>query len=329
MKKILSLFSIMSLTASPIFLSSQVISCNGTWSLAFKDILRKDIESLTDLSYYNIARECVEVKDSECSTTENGQIMSTLSLSINEAIVTNNEGMLKKITDASLELFKEASAYFDKLVPKFDKNNEDGNAYYYYVIDDKGEYGSASTEISYDSEKNLLEYFGDEIIKPEFQVNTARFAVLKNNLEYTKAFYKNNLSILNETDEYMKNVDYMNKYIENGWFVPMFKIVNKGKAKSHGPTLTKIKFDQRLVDYISVGQLGQEDIRQYEGYWFKENNLINDPNSGIITFEDTDKISSTKKLRTISAIEVSAKMNNEQVTRIYNYGFKDISGGNV
>ncbi|WP_339021321.1 hypothetical protein [Spiroplasma endosymbiont of Atherix ibis] len=230
----------------------------------------------------------------------------------------------------SLELFKEASNYFNKLVPKFNKDNENGNYYYYYyVIDDKGEYGSASTEINYDSEKNLLEYFGDEIIKPEFQVNTARFAVLKNNLEFNQAFYKKNLNNLDEKDEYMKSINYMNKYIEDWWFVPMFKIVNKGKAKSKGTALTKIKFDQTLVKYINVGGLDENYIRKYEGYWFEENNQINSPNSGVITFDNTNKIISSKKIKTVSAREVSIKMKNEQIMRFYNYGFENISGGNV
>ncbi|WP_339021320.1 hypothetical protein [Spiroplasma endosymbiont of Atherix ibis] len=96
MKKILALFSIISLASSPILLSTQVISCN-TWSLVFKDILKKDVESLTQLTYYNIAKECVQIDDNEHNEKENGQMMSTLSLSINKTIVNDTEGMLKKL----------------------------------------------------------------------------------------------------------------------------------------------------------------------------------------------------------------------------------------
>ncbi|AGR40901.1 hypothetical protein [Spiroplasma taiwanense] len=54
----------------------------------------------------------------------------------------------------------------------------------YLVWDDRVGYGQVLKIMTYEAEQNFLNFLGDIIITPEFQLNTAKLAVLKNNYKY-------------------------------------------------------------------------------------------------------------------------------------------------
>ncbi|AUM62440.1 hypothetical protein [Spiroplasma monobiae] len=350
MKKLLSFIGAMTLTTSTIAISTTVVSCNATWSMEFKSIIEKEVRNLFNDEYYNISKNeitkdvsifefdeiaweykprkerCDENEDffsSELSIEKVCQPVNTFSLRINEEIQ-KNETKLKILADSSFELFLEASSYFDSLVPEFDENKEDENEYYYYVLDDEVTYGKASKEISYDSEKDILDYFGDEIINPIFQKTATQFAVLRNNLEFLKAFL---LIIKSKTDvyseEYIKNIQYMVDYLDEGWFIPMFKIIRKEKVVSQGTSMTKMKYDKDIVRYLDVGSNGTEILEPYEGLWmdsppFGEEDLLNPKMTGFIRFNPTEDELKSQQHADLNSI--AASINTYEVNRIYGYG---------
>ncbi|ALD66112.1 hypothetical protein [Spiroplasma cantharicola] len=274
MKKILSLMGTIGLSSSSILLTTQVVSCNATWSLEYKSILKKDAQSIAENEYFDITSKI---------DLSNKIKRNLFSLDINSQIKRNN-ALLREITDESLELFAIARAYFDSMVVIDDEGNNN-NDYYYYVLQDKEIYGNASKIMNYESEKSFLDFFGDEIIKPEFQSNAARFAVLKNNLKFTQAYYEVITSDYSkqtsQNKAYIESIHEMNKYIEDGFFVPLLKFIVMEKVISAGNSLTKLKFDKNIIEYLNVGQKGENTLDKYIGYWYDSKNKNT---SGILTY---------------------------------------------
>ncbi|QHX36439.1 hypothetical protein [Spiroplasma sp. BIUS-1] len=356
MKKLLSLFGTLTLSTTSIAISTQVVSCNATWSGEFQSIIDKDVEKITGKDYFDIKEEkdkqitpnkvdpckpgsfysdetnpepenpepenpelpaCVEVKHRD---------VNVLELKPSELINNKkNEVELKKITDNSLELFKEASTYFDSIVPDFDPKDEDGNDYYYYVLDDKNAYGNSSKLMNYESQKNILDFYGDAIINPLFQKTAVQFAVLRKNLAFTQYFEDTFLKNPSEkyTKEYISEVEYMNNYLTDGWFVPMFKIIRQEKVISQGNSMTKMKFDKHVVSYFDVGSKSSEYLKKYEGYWFTPSSNNDDWIKGIIL---ADGKSPEKDVIYGSKPHIAARINDYEVSRLYNYGFTELGG---
>ncbi|WP_339029625.1 hypothetical protein [Spiroplasma endosymbiont of Cantharis nigra] len=277
MKKLISVIGALGLSTSSILLTTQVVSCNATWALEFKAILKKDAQSIAENKYFNITSKI---------DLSNKVRRNLFSLDINSEIKRNN-ALLKEITNESLQLFSIAKNYFDSMVV-IDEESDNNNDYYYYVLQDKEIYGNSSKIMNYESEKNFLDFFGDEIIKPEFQSNAARFAVLKNNLKFTQAYYEvitkdiyNNYQQTSQNKAYIESIQEMNKYVENGFFVPMLKFIVMEKVISSGNSLTKLKFDKSIIEYLNVGQKGEDSLKNYTGYWYDSKNK---DTSGILTY---------------------------------------------
>ncbi|AGR41898.1 hypothetical protein [Spiroplasma diminutum] len=310
MKKLLSVLGAISLTGSAILVSTQVVSCNATWSQEFRSILNKDAQTLTGKSYFNEGLKNIGT-DSEGNEVK----IKSIELIPNQEILDNPKD-LEKIANESLKLFADAKEYFDQF---FD--GSDTSEYYYYLLEDKGNNGDYSKVMNYESEKNFLDHFGDAIIKPEFQLNAARFMVLKNNYEFNKE-YQNKL---NTNDAEYEEIQKMNTYIKAGYFVPMFKIIGLGKVISRGTSMTKVKFDKNLVEYINVGGKGQDYLNSYVGTLWDTGNP---KTSSIITY-NWNPDTSTRLLKN-KDWEFDDKSNNEKQEYLNGWRFaEDYKGKSI
>ncbi|WP_338985383.1 hypothetical protein [Spiroplasma endosymbiont of Diplazon laetatorius] len=328
MKRLLSFISSISLFGTTALTASQVVSCNATWTKEFKTILNNDVSKFTGKDYYNIKKDvCINETQTDCA--EEDKVNKLIISEINTEI-TNDKEVLKEITDESLKIFEQASEYFDAIVPKYDPEDEDGNDWYHLVTDDVVAWGKSSTQLVYEQEKDFLDYLGDNVIKPEFEENVARFAVLRNNLKYTEAYYEYlaEPNAINKDEEYKNQVKKMNNYLSNGWFVPLFKIEHMGRVVSHGTSLTKIKFDQNILNYLRVAELNGDDVlEKYGNYWYSSKNNEGIEQGGFIVSDDEHNKTNQNERKTIAASKVAEEIILEKTARIFEYRFVINQGG--